>query len=128
MILSDIYNYINVTEKAAAASKMRSTVIANNIANVNTPNYKRQDVQFESLLKAQMMGGGTLDSKVRDVNLSALNARTFTDNANYSYRLDGNNVDIATENSYYAQSQLKYNTLIEYMNRNFSAIKIAMSK
>lgn len=128
MILSDAYNYINVTEKAAIASKMRSTVIANNIANVDTPNYKRQDVKFESLLAAQMSGGGTLDSKVATVNLSSLKGQVYTDNANLSYRLDGNNVDISTESSYYAQSQLKYNTLVDYMNRGFSAIKIAMGK
>lgn len=128
MILSDAYNYINVTEKAAVASKTRSTVIANNIANVNTPNYKRQDVEFESLLAAQMSGGGSLDSKVSTANLGSLNARVYTDNANLSYRLDGNNVDISTESSYYAQSQLKYNTLVDYMSRSFSAIKIAMGK
>lgn len=128
MILSDAYNYINVTGKAAEASKYRSTVIANNIANVDTPHYKRQDVQFESLLAAQMSKGGSLDSKVRTADLNALNARVFTDNTSLSYRLDGNNVDIATESSYFAQSQLKYNTLVDYMNRGFSAIKIAIGK
>lgn len=128
MILSDVYNYINVTEKAATASRIRSTVIANNIANVDTPNYKRQDVEFESLLAAQMSGGGSLDSKVSSVDLGRLNSRVYTDNANLSYRLDGNNVDISTESSYYAQSQLKYNTLVDYMSRSFSAIKIAMGK
>lgn len=128
MILSDAYNYINVTGQAAAASKMRSTVIASNIANVDTPNYKRQDVKFESLLAAQMSGGGSLDSKVASMDLASLNAQVYTDNANLSYRSDGNNVDISTESSYYAQSQLKYNTLVDYMNRGFSAIKIAMGK
>lgn len=128
MILSDAYNYINVTGQAAAASKMRSTVIANNIANVDTPNYKRQDVKFESLLAAQMSGDGSLDSKIASMDLARLNAQVYTDNANLSYRSDGNNVDISTESSYYAQSQLKYNTLVDYMNRGFSAIKIAMGK
>ncbi|WP_167956884.1 flagellar basal body rod protein FlgB [Anaerosporobacter faecicola] len=128
MILSDAYNYINITEKAATASKLRSTVIANNIANVSTPNYKRQDVQFESILASQLAGGGSLDSKVANTNLSVLNGRVYTDNANLSYRLDGNNVDISTESSYYAQSQLRYNTLVDYMTRGFSAIKIAMGK
>lgn len=128
MILSDAYNYINVTGKAATANQMRSTVIANNIANVDTPNYKRQDVKFESLLAAQISGGGSLDSKVASMDLSSINGQVYTDNANLSYRSDGNNVDISTESSYYAQSQLRYNTLVDYMNRGFSAIKIAMGK
>lgn len=128
MILSDAYNYINVVGKAADASRIRSSVIANNIANNDTPNYKRKDVQFESLLAAELSGGGTLDSKVNNMDLSHLNTKVYTDNSNLSYRLDGNNVDISTEESYYAEAQLKYNTLVDSMTRNFQAIKIALSK
>ena len=50
MIQSNVYNYINVLDKAADAAWMRNEVISNNIANVNTPNYKRQDVAFEGEL------------------------------------------------------------------------------
>ncbi|HEX3075448.1 MAG TPA: flagellar basal body rod protein FlgB [Lachnospiraceae bacterium] len=128
MILSNAYNYINVVGKAADASRIRSSVIANNIANNDTPNYKRKDVQFESLLAAELSGGGTLDSKVNNMDLSHLDAKVFTDNSNLSYRLDGNNVDIATEESYYAQAQLKYNTLVDTITRNFQSIKVALSK
>ena len=48
MINSNIYNYVNVLDKAADAAYIRNDVLANNIANASTPNYKRQDVQFES--------------------------------------------------------------------------------
>ena len=47
MILSGAYNYVNVLDKAADASWLRNEAIANNIANVDTPYYKRQDVNFE---------------------------------------------------------------------------------
>ena len=50
MIGSDAYNYINVLNKAAGASWTRNEIIANNIANVDTPDYKRKDLNFESLL------------------------------------------------------------------------------
>ena len=45
MVLSNAYNYINVLDKAADASWVRNDVLANNIANADTPNYKRKDVQ-----------------------------------------------------------------------------------
>ncbi|MHB8131035.1 MAG: flagellar basal body rod protein FlgB [Mobilitalea sp.] len=48
MIGSNAFNYINVLDKAADASWQRNEVISNNIANVDTPGYKRKDVQFES--------------------------------------------------------------------------------
>ena len=47
MIHSNAFSYINVLDKAADASWIRENAIANNIANVDTPGYKRQDVQFE---------------------------------------------------------------------------------
>ena len=50
MVLSNAYNYINVLDKAADASWTRNDVLANNIANADTPGYKRKDVQFEAAM------------------------------------------------------------------------------
>ena len=50
MILSGAYNYVNVLDKAADAGWKRNDVLANNIANADTPGYKRKDVQFETYL------------------------------------------------------------------------------
>ncbi len=58
MIGSDAYNFINVLNKAADASWMRHNVISNNIANNDTPGYKRKDVQFESYLAMELIRGG----------------------------------------------------------------------
>ena len=54
MISSNAFNYINILDKAADASSLRQQAIANNLANVDTPNYKRQDVDFESTLIREM--------------------------------------------------------------------------
>ena len=48
MVLSNAYNYINVLDKAADASWTRNDVLANNIANADTPGYKRKDVREEN--------------------------------------------------------------------------------
>lgn len=129
MINSDIYNYINILDKAADASWARNEVITNNISNADTPNYKRKDVQFESYLAAQLEGAdsSSLNKVVRDVNLNGLNSTTYTDSSSLSYRLDGNNVDIDTENVELASNQLKYQALIGSMTNQFNMIKSAMS-
>jgi len=54
MIQSNAYDYINVLDKALDASDLRKTVITNNLANINTPGYKRREVDFESLLKQEL--------------------------------------------------------------------------
>ncbi len=122
MIESGAYNYINVLDSAADASWTRNSVISNNIANVDTPGYKRSDVEFETYLNNELSGGSTLDEEVADVDLDSLSATTYTDYATSSYRLDGNNVDIDTENSELAKNQLKYYTLMDSMSQEFSRL------
>lgn len=128
MIGSSAYNYINVLQKAADASWLRNTILSNNLANVDTPDFKRQDVQFETYLIGQMAGGDTMDSYVNDMDLSTLSATIYTDNSNLSYRSDGNNVDIDTENAEYAKNQIKYRVMTDSISQEFSRLRMAMGK
>lgn len=127
MIGTNAYNYINVLNKAADASWTRNEVIVNNIANNDTSGYKRQDVVFESYLKKELSGNGSLDKKVANMNLSRLNPTVYTDLEELSYRYDGNNVDIATENANLAENQIRYYTLLDSMSQEFSRIKTALN-
>ncbi len=125
MITSGIYNYINVLDKAADASTLRNELISNNIANVDTPNYKRKDIDFESMLQAELAGSSSLSRAVGKVNtnLELLDPQVYTDNSTLSYRIDGNNVDIATEEAYLAENQIRYQALVDLMNQEFSRYK-----
>ena len=128
MIHSGAYNYINVLQQATNASWLRNTILSNNIANVDTPHYKRKDVQFETYLIEQMAGGDSLDENVDTVDLSTLNGTIYTDNSTLSYRMDGNNVDIDTENVELAKNQIKYNVMTDSISQEFSRLRTAMGK
>lgn len=125
MINSNIYDYVNVLDKAADASWMRQEAISNNIANVNTPGYKRQDVAFEDSLQEAISNSRyrSTDEKVANLSKADLRIRSYTDSSGFSYRLDGNNVDIDTENAALVRNQLKYNALVDSINHEFSMIK-----
>ena len=128
MIQTNAFDYINVLNRAADAAWQRNEAISNNIANVDTPGYKRQDVAFESVLQKAL---GThryesMDEKVSNINLSRLRGRAYVDYANYSYRLDGNNVDIENENVMLAENQLKYQGLISSINQEFTNLQTVM--
>ena len=125
MINSNIYDYVNVLDKAADASWMRQEAISNNIANVNTPGYKRQDVAFEDSLQEAISNSRyrSTDEKVANLSKADLRIRSYTDSSGFSYRLDVNNVDIDTENAALARNQLKYNALVDSINHEFSMIK-----
>ena len=115
---------------AADASWLREQTIVNNLANVNTPEYKRKDVDFQSVLRRELgdMKYITLDSKVDHVDLDRLNVSTYYDHANYSYRMDKNNVDVDTENVELASEKIRYDALTDCMTQEFSRLRTAMSK
>lgn len=129
MIQSNAFSYINVLDKAADASWIRENAIANNVANVDTPGYKRQDVDFQDILEKKLKSTKytSLQDAVNNVPLDQLNSRVYTDYGSYSYRLDGNNVDIDTENVELASEQLRYQTLTTTMSLEFSRLKSAMT-
>lgn len=128
MINSNVFDYVNVLGKAADAAWQRNDILANNISNVDTPGYKRQDIDFESQLRKALGESRyeTVDSKVANLNNTELEAKVYTDLANFSYRLDGNNVDIDTEGVELASNQIKYNGLIDSFNQEFANLKMVM--
>ena len=79
MINTNVFDYINVLDKAADASWMRNEAIANNIANATTPGYKRQDVAFEAELKRALGQDDckSMDEKVADLKKTSLNPILF---------------------------------------------------
>ncbi len=132
MISSSAFNYVNILGKAADASALRGKAINNNIANVDTPGYKRQDVDFESVLVKEM---GAYQSKYKtktarvgrvNEHLDSLDVGTYTDSVGYSYRIDKNNVDIDTENVELAANTEKYNGLIDSMTSEFKRLQSVM--
>lgn len=127
MIKSNAFNYINILNKAADASWIRNEVITNNIANIDTPNFKRSDIRFESTLKAELKGKESLDKRVANANLQNLKPLVYKEHSNLSYRLDGNNVDIDTESANLAENQIRYNAIVDSMSQEFNRIKTVLN-
>ena len=125
MINSYFYDYVNVLDKAADASWMRQEAISNNIANVNTPGYKRQDVAFEDSLQEAISNSRyrSTDEKVANLSKADLRIRSYTDSSGFSYRLDGNNVDIDTEEVELASEQIRYQGITAGINGQFDRMR-----
>lgn len=128
MFSSNAFDYINVLDKAADASALRNEVIANNIANDDTPGYKRQDVSFEKELKRAlgMSKYETMDSKVSNLKVNDLKSRVYTDIRGFSYRYDKNSVDIDAEATYLAENQIKYEGLMNSLTSEFKNLQSVM--
>ena len=92
----------------------RQSLLVNNLANVNTPGYKRKDTDFNIMLEESM---DNFDEVVANRNSGAHRAETS------SLRLDGNNVDMEYEVMSIATTEARFNTLTELTSRYFSGLK-----
>lgn len=97
----------NLMKSGLNAAQLRSKTIANNIANINTPNYKRKYVKFEETLNNTNKTG-------------KIEVKTDTSGA---VRTDGNNVDLENEKVNQAANTLMYNGLISLTNSKLSMAK-----
>ncbi|OPJ63282.1 flagellar basal body rod protein FlgB [Clostridium oryzae] len=111
----------NLTKKGLDASAIRSKVISNNVANVNTKNYKRYYVSFEDTLSDNM---NKLQMKKSDpLHLGGTDGEgsiTVKQDKDSVMRQDGNNVDVENEMTNLAANTLMYNALITQANSKLS--------
>jgi flagellar basal-body rod protein FlgB len=104
--------------RAMEGATMRQQAIATNIANADTPGYRRVDVDFESALK---------DALQADTP-SAIDAVTFTQKTDAAapVQADGNSVDLSTEAATQAMNGLDYEALTQISASRISILQNAM--
>jgi flagellar basal-body rod protein FlgB len=128
---------LSLAHRGLDVATLRQSVIANNIANAQVPNFKRSEVNFESALKQ------ALDSEARHpiVELERTDPKHFS---NYNpldwqdvkprrtldylttAKSNGNNVDPETEVNLYIQNQMLYNWLAETASHEFRMVDSAL--
>ncbi len=110
------------TTGALDAAALRHEAIANNLANINTPGYKRQDVNFEERLATVLaQSNGSTNEAVRST-VAGLKPQVITV-AGTTERADGNNVDPEAENVALSKNTLRYEVLTQSVAGNFAALK-----
>jgi len=125
---------MDVLQKGLSASWTRNAVIRNNIANVETPNFKASYVEFESLLKRAVQESGFVGTRTHDkhIEIGATSLENISprilQSRELSMRMDGNNVDIESENVRLAQNSIFYNTLMEKLNSEIRRLRMAISE
>ncbi|MGF9695555.1 MULTISPECIES: flagellar basal body rod protein FlgB [Paenibacillus] len=118
---------------ALDASNTRQQTIADNIANADTPYYKRSDVSFEEILQQQTNGDmPVLKGKVTDSRhfvigpSSSVPTPVVTMDQSTSMNNNQNNVDIDKEMSLLAENQLRYNAYIQQVNEQIKMMRVGV--
>ncbi len=127
-MLKQFYDNIDVLGKALDGTWLRNKAINHNIANVDTPKYKRLTVNFEDKLKEAMDNQGSKLVRTHDKHLPTIESvkdikPEIIVDRNFSYRFDKNNVDIDIEAANLAKNTIMYNALIDQTIDEFDRVK-----
>ncbi|NOU93439.1 flagellar basal body rod protein FlgB [Paenibacillus sp. LMG 31456] len=120
----------NQMERSLNASTMRHRVIADNIANADTPYFKRSEVQFEELLQSELNGssiqGYRTDPRHFVIGRPARPEAQIVKDGQSTINNNLNNVDMDYEMSLMAKNQLRYNVMVQQVNSEIKKARTAI--
>lgn len=102
-----------ILERGLEAASLRHRVLTHNIANINTPGFKRSRVEFEEQLIQAIQEGKAPDSVAPQV----------VTETNTLARPDGNNVDVELEMAQLAENQIWYSALTRQISDHFARLR-----
>ena len=125
------FNNIRNMHNALNAYSLRNESINNNLANVNTPNYKREVVRFEEFLKdsrGKYINGYKTNEKHIDIpNIGSSKAPYVDKDRSFSTRIDGNNVNADLEMADLVKNSVNYNAVTQQISNRFRGLKTAIT-
>jgi flagellar basal-body rod protein FlgB len=133
-LINDLFDNVNLLEKGLDASWLKNKVITNNIANVDTPQFKASHVEFESVFRNALDNDDGFRAKTTrpehydfsDISKDA--SPVVSQENNLTYRMDGNNVDIDYENLELAKNTIFYNELATQVSSEFRRLDTVINR
>jgi flagellar basal-body rod protein FlgB len=127
-VMNKIASYLDFHAQALKLRSRRNEVLASNIANAATPNFKARDLDFDAEIKRHAGGLGpltTTDSQHIESQISPVRDRLmFRDPINPS--LDGNTVELAVEQMEFSENVVRYQTTLGFLNSRISGLMSAI--
>lgn len=127
---------LDILHRSMDVSMLRQDVIANNIANADTPNFKRTTVNFESSLNAALESerAPAFEARLtrekhipnhRPIDYRTVQPRRMLDYLTTSDN-NGNNVDLEVESMNYLSNQMSYTLMVNSVTQQFSRINYVL--
>ena len=137
-MLSKLDDYMRFNESALNLREKRQTVLASNIANADTPNYKARDIDFSSAMKAAVekaapsAAGGMKTTAARHFANPPADGGALGDGTPLLYRgvvqgaIDGNTVDMDVERNQFADNAVRYEASLTMINAQIKGMMTAL--
>ena len=125
--------YLGIHQDALKVYGQRTEVLATNLANADTPNFKARDVDFRAALAAAGATGKDVKLATTNPGHLATNASGTTQTADLKYRvplapsLDGNTVDVQMEQAAFAQNAVHFQATLTFLTARFRGLMTAIT-
>lgn len=117
--MSKTSGIVEFLEAGIRAENLRQRAIASNIANIQTPGYRRVDVRFREMLTKAMESNGSIDP--REIEMEIYEPKTTTVKSN------GNDVTLENEIGEMVKNTLRHKTYIRLLNKKYAQIEEAIN-
>ncbi len=124
-------NALGIHESALRIRTERAEVLANNLANADTPNFKARDVDFATLMKQQLQGGEQMamratDSRHHNANMDNSGSSPLLFRTPQQPSIDGNTVEEHVEHGEYMKNSLAFQAGFTFLNGKFKGLMSAI--
>ena len=117
--MSQANNIVDILAAGIRAESLRQKTIANNVANLQTPGYRRFEVKFEELLAKALDSSGTVD--LSDIELEIYEPQNTTVKSN------GNDVSLEVEVGEMVKNTLRHKAYIRLLQKKYQQIELAIA-
>lgn len=125
--MKSIQSHLQLHSEALALRSKRNEILASNIANAATPNFKAKDLDFSSMLNAKMGIGDLMTNDERHLNSVSTSINDGVGfRQNITPSMDGNTVELHVEQMQFSENVMRYQASLEFLNRKLTGLKSAI--
>ena len=124
-------NALGIHQQALQVRTQRAQVLANNLANIDTPNFKARDIDFKKILRGEAQLAG-MKIAMKSTNTKHLAGQTIELDNSLLYRIpqqpsiDGNTVEEQIEHSAYMENSMAFQASFRFLNGKFTKLMTAV--
>ena len=125
--MKSIQGHLQFHSEALALRSQRNEILASNIANAATPNFKAKDLKFEEMMQVKL---GLGEVKVTDQRHYSVSIGTNDEGIGFRQNVtpsqDGNTVELAVEQLQFAENSMRYQSTLSFLNGKINTLMSAI--
>lgn len=131
--MASLEQKLSVFSQAMNLRAQRHQVLASNVANADTPNYKARDFNFEQAMQNAMAGRSSGSIGLATTSAGHISAGGMSGGPSLQYRketqsaVDGNTVDMDVERTQISENAVQYQILSQFINDSFKGVRSALA-